>query len=67
MISARPRDMASNGDLLAINRRHRVSIQVKIDFRRGHSHADSIGFGYSTAYLRDGTSIFNAEKSPHHC
>jgi hypothetical protein len=57
--------MASNADLFAVNRRQRVSIQVKTtDASRRHSHSHSLGFGYSTSYLRDGLSIFNSKESP---
>jgi hypothetical protein len=56
--------MASNADLLAINREHRVSIQVKTTSGERHSHAHSLMFVYSTGYLRDGDSIFNAKRSP---
>ena len=57
--------MAANADLLAMNREHRVSIQVKTtDADKQHSHAQWLGFGYSTGYLKDGNQIFNSKKSP---
>jgi hypothetical protein len=56
--------MASNADLLAINRRQRVSIQVKTTNGSDHSHADALMFGYARAYLRDGATIFNSKQSP---
>jgi hypothetical protein len=57
--------MASNADLIAINRRQRVSIQVKTtDAMHRHSHSHALGFGYSTSYLRDAVSIFNSKESP---
>ena len=57
--------MASNADLLAVNKRQRISIQVKTtDASRKHSHSDFLGFGYSTAYLRDHKDIFNSKESP---
>lgn len=56
--------MASNADLLAINREKRVAIQVKTTRGKGHSHADFLGFGYSTGYCREGKPIFNAKISP---
>lgn len=57
--------MASNADLLAVNRQHRVSIQVKTtDAFKKHSHRDCLGFGYSTGYLRDGKPVFNSKNSP---
>jgi hypothetical protein len=57
--------MASNADLLAINRRHRVAIQVKTtDADKQHSHSEWLGFGYSTGYIREKRTIFNAKNSP---
>ena len=57
--------MASNADLLAVDRRRRVSIQVKTtDAHKRHSHSQWLGFGYATGYLRDKTSIFNSKVSP---
>ena len=57
--------MASNADLLAVNRHQRISIQVKTtDMHMQHSHSQFLGFGYSTGYLRDKKPIFNAKKSP---
>lgn len=57
--------MASNADLLAVNRKHRVAIQVKTtDADKQHSHSEWLGFGYATGYLRDKKSIFNAKNSP---
>ncbi len=57
--------MASNADLLAVNRHQRVSIQVKTtDAYTPHSHSKWLGFGYSTGYLRDKKPIFNSKESP---
>jgi hypothetical protein len=57
--------MASNADLMAIKSLRRVSIQVKTtNSERRHSHSKSLGFGYSTGYLRDGNSVFNSKSSP---
>lgn len=57
--------MASNADLLAVNRENRISIQVKTtDSHKQHSHSQWLGFGYSTGYLRDGKAIFNSKLSP---
>lgn len=57
--------MASNADLMAVNREHRVSIQVKTtDAAKQHRHSQWLGFGYSTGYLRDGSSVFNSKRSP---
>jgi hypothetical protein len=57
--------MASNADLLAVNREKRVSIQIKTtDAEKQHSHYQWLGFGYSTGYLRDKKPIFNSKKSP---
>jgi hypothetical protein len=57
--------MASNADLLAVNRQHRVSIQVKTtDTHKQHSHSQWLGFGYSTGYVREKKSIFNSKDSP---
>ena len=57
--------MASNADLLAVNRRHRVSIQVKTsDASKQHSHSQWLGFGYATGYLKNKKSIFNSKESP---
>jgi hypothetical protein len=59
------RQMASNADLLAVNRQRRVSIQVKTtDAHKQHSHSQWLQFGYSTGYLREKRSIFNAKASP---
>ena len=57
--------MASNADLLAVDRQNRVSIQVKTtDASSQHSHSHALGFGYATNYLRDGKSVFNSKPSP---
>jgi hypothetical protein len=57
--------MASNADLLAIDRERRVSIQVKAtNAGARHSHSDYLGFGYSTGYLQDKLSVFNSKQSP---
>lgn len=61
--------MASNADLLAINRTRRVAIQVKTSDARGHGENIPIwlSFGYATSYLKDSkrkTPIFNSKKSP---
>lgn len=63
--------MASNADLLAVNRQLRVSIQVKTTNAQSQHNADRnrdaagwLSFGYSTGYLREKKPIFNAKKSP---
>lgn len=57
--------MAANADIVALNRERRVSVQVKTtDATTGHGNSDSVGFGYATAYLREGKSIFNSKPSP---
>ncbi|MGD0521021.1 MAG: hypothetical protein ABSA48_07175 [Terracidiphilus sp.] len=63
--------MASNADLLAVNRKLRVSIQVKTtDAFKQHSAsyngevAEWLQFGYSTGYLRNKKPVFNAKDSP---
>lgn len=57
--------MASNADLLAVNRKKRVSIQVKAtDTEKQHSHSQFLGFGYSTGYVRDKKPFFNSKRSP---
>lgn len=56
--------MASNSDILAINRKKRVSIQIKTTDAKEHSHSKHLGFGFSTAYLKDGKPVFNSKKSP---
>ena len=57
--------MASNADLIAVNRRQRVSIQIKTtDAEKKHSHSKWLGFGYSTGYIRDELTIFNSKVSP---
>lgn len=57
--------MASNADLLALNKKRRVSIQVKTtNAESGHSHSKFLSFGYSTSYIRNGLPIFNSKKSP---
>lgn len=57
--------MASNADLLAINRHDRVSIQVKTtNAGKQHAHSHYLGFGYATGHLRDGSKVFNSKKSP---
>ncbi|MGA9061490.1 MAG: hypothetical protein WB341_07470 [Terracidiphilus sp.] len=59
--------MASNADLIAVNRRRRVSIQVKTTSAETQHYGDVAGwlsFGYSTGYLRDKKPIFNAKNSP---
>lgn len=50
--------MASNADLLAIDRRQRVAIQVKTT-----GASTSLGFGYAAAYLSGGR-VFNGKESP---
>ncbi len=55
--------MASNTDLLAVNKRHGVAIQVKTtDADNAHSHSKWVGFGYSTGYLRDKKPVFNENR-----
>ena len=60
--------MASNADLIAVNRQRRVSIQVKTTSAATQNKTEAAGwlsFGYATGYLRDNNeSIFNAKKSP---
>jgi hypothetical protein len=60
--------MASNADLIAVNRQQRVSIQVKTtNAETQNKKGDSAGwlsFGYATGYLRDSKSIFNSKNSP---
>ena len=57
--------MAANADIVALNRERRVSVQVETtDATTGHGNSDSVGFGYATAYLREGKSIFNSKPSP---
>lgn len=56
--------MAANADLLAVNRRRRVAIQVKATAGSGHSAAGCLGFGYASGYLRDGLPVFNSKDSP---
>lgn len=56
--------MAANADIIAVNRHHRVSLQVKTTAGEGHSHANCLGFGYATKYLQDGKNIFNSKESP---
>ncbi len=60
--------MASNADLIAVNRRRRVSIQVKTTSATKQNKTEAAGwlsFGYATGYLRDkNRSIFNAKNSP---
>jgi hypothetical protein len=56
--------MAANADLLAINRRRRVAIQVKTTAGSGHSHSDCLAFGYANSYLTKGLPVFNAKESP---
>lgn len=59
--------MASNADLIAVNRHRRVSIQVKTTSAETQHNGDVAGwlsFGYATGYLRDEKPIFNAKNSP---
>jgi hypothetical protein len=57
--------MASNADLMAVKKHRRVSIQVKAtDFAKQRANSEWLGFGYSTAYLRDKRNIFNSKISP---
>jgi hypothetical protein len=57
--------MPSNADLLAVNKRQRVSIQIKTtDAEKKHSHSEWLFFGYSTGYIRDKKPIFNSKESP---
>jgi hypothetical protein len=59
--------MASNADLIAVNRQQRVSIQVKTTSAQTQNTGDVAGwlsFGYATGYLRDGKPIFNSKSSP---
>lgn len=54
--------MASNADLLAVNRKHRVSVQVKTT--DADKNSEWLQFGYSTGYIRDHKPIFNSKHSP---
>src|SRR5262245_12696609 len=45
--------MASNADLLAVNSRQRVFIQVKTTNGNDHSHAHALMFGNAGSFLRD--------------
>lgn len=60
--------MASNADLIAVNRQHRISIQVKTTNAETQQAVDNsagwLGFGYATGYLRDSKPIFNSKNSP---
>jgi hypothetical protein len=57
--------MASNADLVAVNREKRVAIQVKTTNGKIQDlHSKWLTFGYSTSYLRDGYDIFNSKESP---
>lgn len=57
--------MASNADLLAVNRHRRIAIQVKTsDAAKQNTRSQWLQFGYSTAYLKDGDRVFNSKKSP---
>jgi hypothetical protein len=59
--------MASNADLIAVNRQRRVSIQVKTTNTETQNNSDTAGwlsFGYATGYLRDKRPIFNSKNSP---
>jgi hypothetical protein len=56
--------MASNADLLAIDKQHRTAIQVKTTDATKQGRSQWLGFGYSTAYKRDAKSIFNSKESP---
>jgi len=58
------RQMASNADLLAVNRLQRIAIQVKATSGGGHAHASNMFFGYSSNYLSSGTAIFNSKNTP---
>lgn len=57
--------MASNADLIAVNERRRVSIQVKTTAsEKQKSYSQWLQFGYSTNYLKDGKDLFNSKQSP---
>ena len=56
--------MASNADLLAVNKQRRLAIQVKTTDADKQSRSQWLGFGYSTGYLHDKRSIFNGKVSP---
>jgi hypothetical protein len=58
------RQMASNADLLAINRLKRVAIQVKATSGTGHAHASDIFLGYAGKHLSAGTALFNSKDTP---
>lgn len=57
------RRAAANADLLAVNGKQRVSIQVKATKGSGHSHANDLGLGYTTDYVAGG-SFFNSKDGP---
>lgn len=57
--------MAANADLLAIQKRVRISIQVKTtNATTKHSHWECLGFGYSTNYIKYNRQIFNTKDGP---
>ena len=59
--------MASNADLIAVNRQRRVSIQVKTtnaETQHNGNVAGWLSFGYATGYLKDRKPIFNSKNSP---
>jgi hypothetical protein len=57
--------MAANADLLAVKKLKRVSIQIKTtDLAKQRPNSHWLFFGYSTGYLKNGTSFFNSKESP---
>jgi hypothetical protein len=59
--------MASNADLIAVNKKLRVAIQVKTtnaETQNKKEVAGWLGFGYATGYLREERPIFNSKSSP---
>jgi len=57
--------MASNADLLAVNRKRRVSIQVKTtNGQIQDDHSKWLTFGFSTGYVKHGRNFFNSKASP---
>ena len=57
--------MASNADLMAVDKTRRLMLQIKTtDGRSSNSHSDCLGFGNAGNYGKNGTPIFNSKKSP---
>ena len=51
--------LAANADLLAVNKKSRVSLQVKTT-----TESNNFYFGHTTAYGRDPKRLFNSKDSP---